>query len=93
MLTTQVQRAEEARTLRYLLLTVPALSQPQRSPTTARYRIRPRQGYPPFGGVAEHDPAYPESLPGAPLVRYTYRRPVNCWRYMTAAIRRCALSI
>ncbi|GHM27997.1 hypothetical protein ECZU45_17840 [Escherichia coli] len=72
VLTTQAQRAEEARTSslsssdssRPLSLSVPR--------HTARYRIRPRQGIRLSAVWLMHDPAYPESLPAAPLVRYTY---------------------
>ncbi len=90
MLTTQAQRAEEAvnsTPLPYFPLTPPALFQPRVPRHTARYRIRPRQGHPSFAVWLMHDPAYPESLPGAPLVGTRIRKPVNCWRYMTAAIR------
>ncbi len=76
VLTTQAQRAEEARKQRTASLSSPDTPRPSLSLSvprhTARYRIRPRQGYPPLAVWLMHDPAYPESLPGAPLARYTY---------------------
>ncbi len=73
VLTTQAQRAEEARTSSYLPLTVPALSHPHRSPTHC-----PGTEYGPDNGIRLaavwliHDPAYPDKQPTAPLARYTY---------------------
>ncbi|EIN2673447.1 RHS element protein, partial [Escherichia coli] len=63
VLTTQAQRAEEART----------------SSLSSSDSSRPLSASPfPDRGIRlsavwlMHDPAYPESLPGAPLARYTY---------------------
>ena len=80
--------------LRYLLLTVPPLSQPQRSSTH-----RPVPEYGPDRGIRL-------SAVWRCTTRHTRKEPArcatgavhgteagkNCWRYMTAAIRRCALS-
>ena len=73
MLTTQAQRAEEARTSAHRSDSSPPHPQPQRVPDTL-----PGTEYGPDRGIRlsavwlMHDPAYPESLPAAPLVRYTY---------------------
>ncbi|EHP6217518.1 RHS repeat protein [Escherichia coli] len=73
VLTTQAQRAEEARTS--------SLSSSDRSrplSASAFPDTLPGTEYGPDRGIRlsavwlMHDPAYPESLPGAPLVRYTY---------------------
>ncbi len=90
--TTQAQRAEEARTSSLSSSDSPALSQPQRSPTHCPVPNTARQGYPPFGGVADARPGIPGELPAAPLVRYTYTEAGELLAVMTAAIRRCALS-
>ncbi|HAG9006481.1 TPA: RHS Repeat family protein, partial [Escherichia coli] len=72
-LTTQAQRAEEARTS--------SLSSSDRSrplSASAFPDTLPGTEYGPDRGIRlsavwlMHDPAYPENLPGAPLVRYTY---------------------
>ncbi|MEI8548499.1 RHS repeat-associated core domain-containing protein [Escherichia coli] len=73
VLTTQAQRAEEARTS--------SLSSSDRSrplSASAFPDTLPGTEYGPDRGIRlsavwlMHDPAYPENLPGAPLVRYTY---------------------
>ncbi|MEJ1528616.1 RHS element protein, partial [Escherichia coli] len=73
VLTTQAQRAEEARTS--------SLSSSDRSrplSASAFPDTLPGTEYGPDRGIRllavwlMHDPAYPESLPGAPLARYTY---------------------
>ncbi|GHM26859.1 hypothetical protein ECZU45_06460 [Escherichia coli] len=72
VLTTQAQRAEEARTSSLSSSDSSRLSQPQRSPTHCPVPNTAPTGYPPFGGVADARPGIPESLPAAPLVRYVY---------------------
>ncbi|GHL03743.1 hypothetical protein ECZU21_27560 [Escherichia coli] len=72
VLTTQAQRAEEARTSSLSSSDSSALSQPQRSPTHCPVPNTAPTGIRLSAVWLMHDPAYPESLPAAPLVRYTY---------------------
>ncbi|WP_216080793.1 hypothetical protein, partial [Shigella sonnei] len=73
VLTTQAQRAEEARTSS---LSSSDSSRPLSA--SAFPDTLPGTEYGPDRGIRlsavwlMHDPAYPESLPAAPLVRYTY---------------------
>ncbi len=57
---------------RYLLLTVPALSASAFPDTLPGTEYGPDRGIRLSAVWLMHDPAYPESLPAAPLVRYTY---------------------
>ncbi|MBU0244504.1 hypothetical protein KN800_24235, partial [Escherichia coli] len=76
VLTTQAQRAEEARTSS---LSSSDSSRPLSA--SAFPDTLPGTEYGPDRGIRlsavwlMHDPAYPESLPAAPLVRYTYTEP------------------
>ena len=83
VLTTQAQRAEEARTSS---LSSSDSSRPLSA--SAFPDTLPGTEYGPDRGIRlsavwlMHDPAYPESLPAAPLVRYTYKM---CIRDRTSA--------
>ncbi|HIB5883549.1 TPA: DUF6531 domain-containing protein, partial [Escherichia coli] len=76
VLTTQAQRAEEARKQRTASLSSPDTPRPLSA--SAFPDTLPGTEYGPDRGIRlsavwlMHDPAYPESLPGAPLARYTY---------------------
>ncbi|ENU2889582.1 TPA: RHS element core protein, partial [Escherichia coli] len=76
VLTTQAQRAEEARKQHTASLFSPDTPRPLSA--SAFPDTLPGTEYGPDRGIRlsavwlMHDPAYPESLPGAPLVRYTY---------------------
>ncbi|WP_284591610.1 DUF4329 domain-containing protein [Escherichia coli] len=76
VLTTQAQRAEEARKQRTASLSSPDTPRPLSA--SAFPDTLPGTEYGPDRGIRlsavwlMHDPAYPESLPAAPLVRYTY---------------------
>ncbi|EOQ3217485.1 type VI secretion system tip protein TssI/VgrG, partial [Escherichia coli] len=76
VLTTQAQRAEEARKQHTASLSSP--DPPRPLSDSAFPDTLPGTEYGPDRGIRlsavwlTHDPAYPESLPGAPLARYTY---------------------
>ncbi|EIP7085875.1 RHS repeat protein, partial [Escherichia coli] len=76
VLTTQAQRAEEARKQHTASLSSPDTPRPLSD--SAFPDTLPGTEYGPDRGIRlsavwlTHDPAYPESLPAAPLVRYTY---------------------
>ncbi|EEQ6594917.1 hypothetical protein GMH89_001162, partial [Escherichia coli] len=76
VLTTQAQRAEEARKQHTASLSSPDTPRPLSD--SAFPDTLPGTEYGPDRGIRlsavwlTHDPAYPESLPGAPLARYTY---------------------
>ncbi|EHY2884709.1 RHS element protein, partial [Escherichia coli] len=76
VLTTQAQRAEEARKPHTASLSSP--DSPRPLSASAFPDTLPGTEYGPDRGIRlsavwlMHDPAYPESLPAAPLVRYTY---------------------
>ncbi len=72
VLTTQAQRAEKARTSSLSSSTVPALSASAFPDTLPGTEYGPDKGIRLSAVWLTHDPAYPESLPAAPLVRYTY---------------------
>ncbi|HAX4778029.1 TPA: RHS element protein, partial [Escherichia coli] len=76
VLTTQAQRAEEARKQHTASLSSPDTPRPLSD--SAFPDTLPGTEYGPDRGIRlsavwlMHDPAYPENLPGAPLARYTY---------------------
>ncbi|MFM2546026.1 hypothetical protein ACI50N_26730, partial [Escherichia coli] len=69
VLTTQAQRAEEARQ-QAVVAGAKRPDIPDSLPESTEYG--PDRGIRLSAVWLMHDPAYPESLPGAPLARYTY---------------------